>query len=244
MSASRLPTTSKHTCLTWSNPALTQWTFAAKLRSRCSGIRIKSIQSQCCRYSLTISSVLSVEASLTMSQMAVRVQERQGDWVVNPRADAIGFQIPQQGVAAPSRHADHIQMIDRLHIVDLTGGDDSCALQRFMVPTGIPAAALGPIVKVAQLGVEHGGLNPVKTAVHALHRMVVPIRAAMVGEHRIPPGPGLVIRHQRAAVTIRAQVLPGIETEACDIGQRGHRLALVQRAVSLSRITDDEEAML
>ena len=72
---------------------------------------------------------------------------------------------------------------------------------------------------MAQFDAEHGGVKPIEPAIDAFKVMIVLFRPAVVREHPRLCRPCFVVRHQRTAIAIGAEVLARIETETCNVGE-------------------------
>jgi hypothetical protein len=139
---------------------------------------------------------------------------------------------------------DHVEVVHRLNVLDFEWGNDPAVLQVFVIERGIPSPSLVPLRKVLQLHTEDGGLESIEPAVHPFHVMVVFFNPSVVREHSCPDRPFVVAGDDRPAVSIGAQVLAGIETEATDIPDRTDSPAFVHGAMGLGRIFHNLQTVL
>ena len=87
------------------------------------------------------------------------------------------------------------------------------AAEEGVVLQGVAVPGLVPIVDVAELGLEHDGLDGVEAAVDALDLVDVLLEGAVVGEQAGVPGEIVVVRDDGPAVPVGAEVLAGVEAE-------------------------------
>jgi len=85
--------------------------------------------------------------------------------------------------------------------------------QKGVVLQGVAVPGLVPAVDVAELGLEHDGLDGVEAAVDALDLMDILLDRPMAGKQPGVPGEFVVVGNDRSAVPVGAEVLSGVEAE-------------------------------
>jgi len=100
-----------------------------------------------------------------VAQMGEAFLEVERMRVVDGAADAAGFQIGLQPVAAGV--PDRVQVIDALHLGRFGRQEERRVGEQGAVPVGNPAAALVPFGQVREFRAQHGALD-------SLHAVIVP----------------------------------------------------------------------
>src|SRR5438067_9999106 len=92
-----------------------------------------------------------------------------------------------------------------------------------------------------ELRPENGGLKCIEPTVDADCVVNVFPALTIIAEHDQPREQPFAVRDDRSAITVRAQILTGIETEATEAAERPHGTVSITSTVSLTRIFDDKK---
>ena len=162
---------------------------------------------------------------------------------MDARGDSLGLE--EGGQVVPALGADDVEVEDveglgpELRALDLLH-----VAQEGVVLQGVAVPGLVPVVDVAELGLEHDGLDGVEPAVDALDLVDVLLERAVAGEQAGVPGEFVVVGDDRPAVPVGAEVLAGVEAERPGDAECPGLPALVGREMGLGAILDEMELVL
>lgn len=168
----------------------------------------------------------------------------EGHGVVDLGSDAGFLQIFPQLVAA--RAAEGVLMKDMTSVGMNQRGDevrDGGLREEPLIPRGIGAAGLGPLLQIFELDAEDDGLEGIDAAVDADDVMVVTGLHAVDAEDAQFVGQGIVIGGHHAGVSRATEILGGEEAEAIDESHGSGGTALELGADGLGGILDDGDSM-
>ena len=120
-------------------------------------------------------------------------------------------------------------------IVELDGRGDAGAGEHFVVASGGVTAHLGPLLNVFHLYPENGALDALKAHIETLEFVMVFLFGTPVTQHTDLAGIFRIAGNDHAAFASCAQILAGIEGEACEIANRAGATAIVFRAMRLAK---------
>lgn len=157
----------------------------------------------------------------------------EGDGVVDHGGDAGGFEVFLQGIAAATVDTEGV-LVEDVGAVGQAGGREQSGepLKVSVVPVSGGVAPRGVTVQAGKLAVEHGGLDGVEAAVTADDVVVVAAALPVVRRFTKFYGELFGVGVHRAAVTVGAEVLAGVEAGGADVADgAGPGLAAVGESV-------------
>src|SRR5580765_6894299 len=161
--------------------------------------------------------------------------------IVHFRADPFLFEEGAQFVALRRSHRELV--ID----VKIAGNRwwkrDAIRMPRpgkqLVIPFGIPTPPLGPLIKILQFDLEHGGLERIQPAIDAYRLMEIADLAPVNTEHGHGVGKGCVVRRDEPSISKTAQILGGEKTKAPGVSKYTGALPLLCRPNGLAGILND-----
>ena len=114
--------------------------------------------------------------------------------------------------------------------------------QPLVVLRGDGATPVVPLVDLAQLDAQHGGVQFIEAAVVA-QAVMGALRGAVIPQDADPVGHLLAVRHHRASVSEAAEVFLDDEAEADRIAQLADGEVVPAGADRLGIVLDDEQVM-
>ena len=182
-----------------------------------------------------------------MIQMGQAFLEVQGNGIVDFTADLVRFQVVQQLIALPTRHAHHVLVKDvpalGAHRRAFQKLGQMLFLNQGVVALGRRLARFRPAVQVRQLDPQEGGLQRVQPRVPAHELVVVARLHAVAAQAAQECGPGRIAGDHHAAVAKASQIFGRIKAEAADGAQRPRALAMVLGPNGLGGIFHDGEVV-
>lgn len=177
---------------------------------------------------------------IVLLKIAVRLQFRQCDRVVDPGLDARLAEVPRQFVASRGAHDEQVEGM-AVAAPDRRDREAVDVLQPPHVSCGDGVPAIDPAIEMTQLDVEDGCLQPVQTAVTALEPMIVLIDAAVIRDHPAAQRELPIVRDDRPSVAVGAEILPGVEAEGTGVADGSDATTVDLRAMRLRAILDHLE---